>query len=221
MHRPDCPCAARKLLCVAIAAAATAFPSVALADGDPASDVLLSQDAFVPSDAGASASQQATLNLVLAAARRRGYPIRVAVITAPSDLGSVTALWRHPQDYARFLQQELSLAFRGVVLIAMPNGFGAAAGTPLNEAEKTAIARARPAAGSALIHSAATAAAQLAAAAGRPLPASALSTPQAAPPAAAGSNDATAWLAFAIGAVLIAVAWGVSLRVRPPGRLQR
>jgi hypothetical protein len=43
-----------------------------------------------------------------------------------SDLGSVTELWRQPQSYARFLDQELSLSlvYHGPLLVAMPGGFG-------------------------------------------------------------------------------------------------
>ena len=54
------------------------------------------------------------------------------MIASQSDLGSVTALWRQPELYARFLDQELSLAYRGPVLIVMPNGVGLASAAPLS-----------------------------------------------------------------------------------------
>src|SRR5689334_5651000 len=54
----------------------------------------------------------------------RAEEIRVAVIASRSDLGSVTELWRQPQTYARFLDQELSLVDHGPLLVAMPGGFG-------------------------------------------------------------------------------------------------
>ena len=79
-------------------------PALARADGDPASDVLASQTAFVPADAGASTVQLARVAAVLEGAARSGYAIRVAVIPSATDLGSVTALWRQPANYARFLR---------------------------------------------------------------------------------------------------------------------
>jgi cytochrome oxidase Cu insertion factor (SCO1/SenC/PrrC family) len=104
--------------------AALVLPSAALADGDPASDVLVSQLAFVPSDTGASTQQGARLLDVLQAARRAGFPIRVAIIPDSYDLGSVTALWGRPRDYARFLGIELSGVHPERLLVVMPNGMG-------------------------------------------------------------------------------------------------
>ena len=46
---------------LAVVVAAGAFASIARADGDPASDVLVSQTVFLPSDACVSAQQQAQL----------------------------------------------------------------------------------------------------------------------------------------------------------------
>ena len=80
---------------LALAAAATltlVLAPVALGDGDPASDVLVSQAAFVPSDTGATNRQDAQLLSVLQAAQRAGFPVRVAIIPDSYDLGSVTAL---------------------------------------------------------------------------------------------------------------------------------
>lgn len=98
--------------------------SSAWADGDPASDVLLSQVAFLPADAGFSASQQARLNGLLRAAARAGYPVRVAVIPGAYDLGSITVLWRKPETYARFLGAELSLVYKHPLVVVMPDGVG-------------------------------------------------------------------------------------------------
>ena len=115
----------RLLLLVAAACClAAAVPAVARADGDPASDFLISQDIFVPFDGTIPASQSARLTTLLHEAKTRGYPIKVALITKPIDLGSVTALWRQPQRYAEFLGQELFYLYRGRLLIVMPNGYG-------------------------------------------------------------------------------------------------
>ena len=96
----------------------------ALADGDPGSDVLVYQSLFAESDAGLSVAQQAQLGALLKASARAGAPIRVAIIAGRSDLGAVTALWRQPRSYARFLGIELSLAYKQRLLVVMPNGFG-------------------------------------------------------------------------------------------------
>jgi cytochrome oxidase Cu insertion factor (SCO1/SenC/PrrC family) len=98
--------------------------SAARADGDPASDMLVSQDLYLPADAGVSANQQAQLTALLRRVKRSGVPVRVAVIPSAYDLGSVGALWLKPAAYARFLGTELSLVYKQPLLIVMPNGFG-------------------------------------------------------------------------------------------------
>ena len=112
------------LVCLSVALMAAALTSVARADGDPGSDVLVYQDLFAGSDAGLSVQQQVRLGDLLKAAAREGFPVRVAIIASPFDLGSVTELWRQPREYARFLGIELSLAYKQRLLVVMPNGFG-------------------------------------------------------------------------------------------------
>jgi hypothetical protein len=87
-------------------------PAPARADGDPASDVLATQALFLPQDAGATPAQRAQLSALLATAARRGYPIAVALVAARGDLGSVTALWRQPETYARFSAKSSRTATR-------------------------------------------------------------------------------------------------------------
>ncbi|HWE14193.1 MAG TPA: SCO family protein, partial [Solirubrobacteraceae bacterium] len=101
-----------------------AMATTALADGDPGSDVLVYQDLFVAGDAGMSVDQQSRLGDQLHRAAHAGFPVRVAIISGPADLGAVTALWHKPQAYARFLGYELSLAYKQRLLVVMPNGFG-------------------------------------------------------------------------------------------------
>jgi cytochrome oxidase Cu insertion factor (SCO1/SenC/PrrC family) len=98
--------------------------SSALADGDPASDYLLSQQVFVLLQQTGTPPAQKALSEVVAKANKAGYPIRVAAISSEYDLGSVSVLWGKPRTYARFLGIELSLAYKGLLLVAMPNGFG-------------------------------------------------------------------------------------------------
>ncbi len=98
--------------------------SVARADGDPGSDVLVYQPLFLGAGSGVSISQQSQLGGLLRSAARAGFPVRVAIISNRTDLGAVTGLWRQPRNYARFLGLELSLAYKGRVLVVMPNGIG-------------------------------------------------------------------------------------------------
>lgn len=109
---------------LATLAAASAAPSIARADGDPASTVLVSQALFLPPDANASAQQGAQLRGLLRAAGQDGFPIRVAVIASDYDLGSVTALWRKPRTYVRYLRAELSHLHGAPLLAVMPDGLG-------------------------------------------------------------------------------------------------
>ncbi len=96
----------------------------AQADGDPGSDVLVYQPLFLASDSGISVSEQVRLGNLLHEADKAGLPLRVAIIAKQDDLGSVTALWKQPRAYAHFLGLELSLAYKGRLLVVMPNGFG-------------------------------------------------------------------------------------------------
>ena len=73
--------------------AAGALASIARADGDPGSDVLVYQPLFLGADAGVSVKQQVQLGGMLQAASRAGFPVRVAIISSRYDLGAITALW--------------------------------------------------------------------------------------------------------------------------------
>jgi hypothetical protein len=207
-----------------------ATASQARADGDPASDVLAAQTVFTPQDGAIPPAQQAQLTQLVGSAARAGVPLRVALIATRSDLGSVTALWRRPAAYAQFLGQELSQVFHGTLLVVMPNGFGVArvAAGPADRDGAGALAgsevpggraiagSAAPGGGAALGGAAIAAVQRLAAAAGHQLTA-----PRSGPSGRASAPSATgvaAWLALAVGAILICVAWTISLRQRPPRR---
>ena len=112
------------VMVVAVTLGFAVIAPTAQADGDPGSDVLVFQDLFAGSDAGLSVQQQVQLGGLLKTAARHGFPVRVAIIAGPSDLGAVTELWRNPRAYARFLGIELSLAYKQRLLVVMPNGFG-------------------------------------------------------------------------------------------------
>jgi hypothetical protein len=118
------------LALVAAAAAGTARPPAALADGDPASDVLVYQPVFFPYQP-APAGLRRELNGLVRSANAQGYRIRVAVIHSRRDLGSVPTLFGRPSVYARFLGSELSSEWRQRVLVVMPSGYGLAQGAHL------------------------------------------------------------------------------------------
>jgi hypothetical protein len=114
---------ATSLVLLVVLAVAGAAPA-ARADGDPGSDVLVNQPLFVDGDAGVSFAAQERLGSLLQAAARSGFPVRVAIIATPQDLGAITGLWLKPRTYARFLGLELSLAYTGRLVVVMPNGLG-------------------------------------------------------------------------------------------------
>lgn len=111
------------LVLVAATLACAVAPS-ARADGDPASDYLLTQKVFFPFDLKVPAAKQQQLIGLVDEANREGFTLRVALIWSSYDLGSITGLWRKPQTYARFLAAELTYVYKNRLLIVMPNGFG-------------------------------------------------------------------------------------------------
>lgn len=107
-----------------LTAAVLMLPSLAAADGDPASDTLLGENVFYPYSPPVAPAVKLRLDRQTAAAKRAGFPIKVALIAAPTDLGAIPSLFGKPQAYAKFLDQEIS--FRGAqpLLVVMPAGFG-------------------------------------------------------------------------------------------------
>jgi len=214
-HAPSLRQLAGVVLSIAILALAGGWSAVsARADGDPASDVLATQSLFLPQDAGISIAQQAQLGSLVADAQRDGYSIRVALIASAADLGSVTELWRAPQSYAEFLGQELSLIYRGQLLVIMPGGFGLyRQGAPFG-AQRDALAGLRaPAAGDQLATAATAAVQHLAASAGHALSTRAIAAGRTA--GSSGSNEILPGVVLVFGAALIALAWTASIRARP------
>ena len=193
------------------------------ADGDPASDVLVQNTLFNPIGSGVSLSSQARLEAVLSASQRAGFPLRVALIAAPNDLGTATALWGDPRDYARYLWVELSQLYGGQVLVVMPSGFGlygTRSGPHAVTAAELSVRASAPAAGEQLATAALSAVPLLARAGGHPIPASALAAADRSAASTQQGNTGstlpvTAVIALVAGALLIALAWTLSLRARP------
>jgi hypothetical protein len=110
-------------LLAGVALVCAAVPA-AHADGDPASDYLLTQKVFFPFDVKVPKAKGDQLLALVDEANRKGFTIRVAVVGSSYDLGSITSLWQKPQTYARFLGEELKYVYKSRLLVVMPNGFG-------------------------------------------------------------------------------------------------
>jgi hypothetical protein len=156
---------------VSLASIATLIvPAAALSDGDPASDVLLAESVFYPYSPPVAAALQKSLNAETAAASRARFPIKVALIDTPVDLGAIPSLFGEPQQYADFLHQEISFfGAKQLLLVVMPNGYGVRGLD--RSATDAAVTLKRPA-GSAsndLAQAAIAAVPKLAAAAGHPI----------------------------------------------------
>jgi hypothetical protein len=103
-----------------------ALPAAASADVDPASDVLLFQNEFFPRVKPPSNALKSELTALTKQANDKGYGIKVAIIGARLDLGGAPQLYRHPDQYAKFLGTELRSA-TGLVqplIVVMKGGVG-------------------------------------------------------------------------------------------------
>jgi hypothetical protein len=103
-----------------------ALPAAASADVDPASDVLLFQNEFFPRVKPPSTALKNQLTGLTKQANDQGYNIKVAIIGARLDLGGAPQLYRHPDQYAKFLGTELRSA-TGLVqplIVVMKGGIG-------------------------------------------------------------------------------------------------
>jgi hypothetical protein len=114
----------RQLTLIALALLALLLPAAARANGDPASDVLLTDQVFLPFEAPISKSSQDDLRKTVAEANKKGVKLRVALIAFTSDLGTAVSLWKHPQQYSEFLGKEIAFVYTGPLLVSMPSGFG-------------------------------------------------------------------------------------------------
>jgi hypothetical protein len=145
---------------------AAVLAGTARADGDPASDYLITQLVFLPFEQPVSSDVEKQFRDLLAESKDKGYEVRTAVIGSPRDLGAIPSLFRQPQRYADFLGQELVYYWKGPVLVVMPNGYGIfQSGKSLKE-DKAVLAKLKPAnltQGDALAASAKTAVRALAA----------------------------------------------------------
>jgi hypothetical protein len=181
-------------------AAEGVLASLARADGDPASDVLLVENVFYPYGQPVSPALRKTLDGETAALSHTSFPLRVALISSPLDLGSYPHVFAKPKLYAQLLGEELNFfGSRKIVLVVMANGYGVHG---VGEAvTRAATALARPSGGRSddLARAAIAAVRTLASAAGQPI--KRLSGAHAAKPAGGPTVLALVILALASGAV--------------------
>jgi hypothetical protein len=182
-------------------------PAAAHADADPASDILLTQSAFFYSPPVSPAVGNALIKITIEAATA-GFPIKVATVPLPQDLGAVTDLFDQPQRYATFLASEISFNRKEEVLVVMPSGFGTA-NLPASTTKALSGLTVDRTNSDTLTMSAITAVEKLSAAAGHPL----------APPKIAGagsgkSSSVSPALAYGAPVVLVLLAAGVAALLR-------
>jgi hypothetical protein len=114
----------RLLLLLLVALPAAMLPAQALGDGDPASDFLVFGPAYYPLQPAPQKALRDEMTALLRTAKAQRHPLRVAVIRNKADLGAVPQLFGKPTVYARFLGAEIAYAYKGPLLIVMPQGFG-------------------------------------------------------------------------------------------------
>jgi len=213
------PRIAAAIFAVALAALAVtlAFAGPVLADGDPASDVLLGENVFYPYSPPVSAANQKILNAATAAAARAGFPIKVALIASPVDLGVIPDLFGKPQDYAKFLDQEISFRTKQPLLVVMKDGFGVEGLSPSATALVATLPKPTSGAGDALAAAALTAVTKLAAASGHPIVGSGAGS-GAGGSSSGGGSSTTIVIVLAAAAALAAAALAtITIRRRRAG----
>ena len=183
---------------VLVLAALLIAPAAAIADGDPASDVLLGENVFYPYSPPVSREIQKNLNAVTLAARRVGFPIKVALIQSPVDLGVIPDLFGKPQKYADFLDQEISFQTKQPLLVVMSAGYGVQGVSPKVAAAVTGLSKPAGTSSNALATAGTAAVAKLAAADGHPV--------SGAPGSSSSKSSGSATLVIVLAAVALLVA---------------
>lgn len=185
-------------------------PTAASADGDPASDVLLASNVFYPYQQTVSNPLIRALNLATDRAHAARFPVRVALIGTPADLGAVPDLYGKPQDYADFLEREITFNTRPVLLVVMQSGFGLANSGPPSALAGLRIPTQRGSDG--LATAAIKAVGLLAAKAGHPIVLPPI------PSAGAASTGNSAFVTFVAPAALVLLVVSVVAFTRPSGK---
>src|SRR4051794_3735435 len=206
---------ARRATALLTIVAALLAPAAARADGDPASDVLLLQDAYLPYFPAPAKPLAQTLRRLLDETRRAGYEMKVALIQSQGDLGAYPELFGKPAPYAKLLESEITFKVkRPHLLVVMPAGL---AGRNLGPQAEALLAKVRvdtAAKSDGLVRAALEAVARIATANGHPTQVPAVKAQKQA--AAKGGGDSHTLLYVLAGViVLLGIALvAVSVRVR-------
>jgi len=178
-----------------VAALAPALaPAPALADADPASDVLLGTSVFYPYSPPVSGSLQKQLNAEAAAAARAHFPIKIAIIASPVDL-------------------EISFNGKQSLLVVMANGYGSAGLPAPATAAVGSLPRPSGHTGEALAQAALAAVPKLASAAGHPI-----GGVSAASPGGSGGGSSTLLIVIVAVVAVLAAALVIGIRRRAAAR---
>jgi hypothetical protein len=151
------------------------------------------------------------LNREMTAAAKAHFPLKVALIASPVDLGVIPNLFGNPQKYADFLDQEISFQGKQPLLVVMAAGYGVQGLPPAATAAAATLPKPSSGTSEGLARAAMTAVSRLAKAAGHPIAAPSV----AGAPSSGGGSGATLFIAVAAVA-LLAAGTLVALRLRRP-----
>jgi hypothetical protein len=189
--------------------------AVAAADADPASDVLLVQNAFLPYEPSTPAALAKALDQALTEIHATGLQLKVAIIGSPVDLGGIPDLFGQVSRYAAFLETEISYRGPQPLLVVMPDGVSLQAAGPASALTGLAVDTHQQSGG--LARTAVLAVERIAAARGRPIAAPSLG--------ASGGGGATGplllLLLLAAAVLLLLLAAGLVARRRSGRRTGR
>ena len=160
----------RRAFLLAAVLSCLAAPAAARANGDPASDVLLLQEAFYPYAPKVPKPVQEGLNETLKRGKAAGFPLKVAIIATKDDLGAVPHLFGKPQQYADLLESEIAFNKPKPLLTVMPGGYGSKALPPKAKAALAGVEPPKSNKGDDMGRAAIDATLKMAAATGNPLP---------------------------------------------------
>lgn len=167
---------------------------------------MLTDDVFLSYQSPYGSAEGRELEALAVQARRHGFPIKIAVIARPEDLGPEGDLYGHAGLYSKHLAGALTSTYVGTLVVAMngrPGGFGVH-GPGATPAARRALARMKlpqtPPTAAELARLAAVAVQRVAAASGHHLPV----------PAAVGKKKTSSRIldAFLIGALALAALGG-------------
>jgi hypothetical protein len=211
--------ARRATVLLAVFAAAGVLAASALADIDPASDILPLQNVFLPYHPKTCTQLSRALRTLTTETEAKGYSIKVAIIGSKNDLGGASDLFGQPQEYARFLAQELRTFSPDFgtsygnqpLLIAMPGKWALDHGGAKAEKALGAVSIPDDSDPNALARAALIAIPKLAQAEGHPVPAPRI------PSGCTKSGGTSALIYIAPMALLLLVGLVAGSRLRPRG----